>query len=68
MAAVIESLGAAGYDKETNPDPRPVLIYMPNSVEAVVAMLACARRGIPHSVVFGGFAAEVVDFLGPTSF
>ena len=33
-----------------------VLIYMPNSVEAVVAMLACARIGAIHSVVFGGFA------------
>ncbi len=33
-----------------------VLIYMPNSIEAVVAMLACARIGAIHSVVFGGFA------------
>lgn len=35
-----------------------VLIYMPNSVEAVVAMLACARIGAIHSVVFGGFAPK----------
>ncbi|MBL0925284.1 MAG: AMP-binding protein [Sphingomonadaceae bacterium] len=35
-----------------------VLIYMPNSVHAVVAMLACARIGAIHSVVFGGFAAK----------
>ncbi|MEP3225571.1 MAG: AMP-binding protein [Parasphingorhabdus sp.] len=35
-----------------------VLIYMPNSPEAVVAMLACARIGAVHSVVFGGFAAK----------
>jgi propionyl-CoA synthetase len=35
-----------------------VIIYMPNSVEAVVAMLACARIGATHSVVFGGFAAN----------
>lgn len=34
-----------------------VLIYMPNSPEAVIAMLACARIGAVHSVVFGGFAA-----------
>ncbi|GAA4387205.1 acetate--CoA ligase [Hymenobacter koreensis] len=33
-----------------------VLIYMPNLPEAVVAMLACARLGAVHSVVFGGFA------------
>ncbi|NVO32451.1 AMP-binding protein [Hymenobacter lapidiphilus] len=33
-----------------------VLIYMPNMPEAVVAMLACARLGAVHSVVFGGFA------------
>ncbi|RZK57274.1 MAG: propionyl-CoA synthetase, partial [Hymenobacter sp.] len=33
-----------------------VIIYMPNVPEAVVAMLACARLGAIHSVVFGGFA------------
>jgi len=35
-----------------------VLIYMPMVPEAVVAMLACARLGAVHSVVFGGFAAK----------
>jgi acetyl-CoA synthetase len=35
-------------------------IYMPLIPEAVVAMLACARLGIVHSVVFGGFSAEAV--------
>ena len=35
-----------------------VAIYMPMSVEGVVAMLACARIGAPHSVVFGGFSAK----------
>lgn len=35
-----------------------VLIYMPNSPQAVIAMLACARVGAIHSVVFGGFAAK----------
>jgi len=35
-----------------------VLIYMPMIPEAVVAMLACARLGAIHSVVFGGFAAH----------
>jgi propionyl-CoA synthetase len=34
----------------------PVVIYMPMIPEAVVAMLACARLGAVHSVVFGGFA------------
>ena len=34
------------------------IIYMPMSVEAVVAMQACARIGITHSVVFGGFSAK----------
>ncbi len=34
------------------------IIYMPMSVEAVVAMQACARLGIIHSVVFGGFSAK----------
>jgi acetyl-CoA synthetase len=37
-----------------------VLIYMPMSVEAVVAMQACARIGATHSVVFGGFSAKSV--------
>ncbi|MGB9442638.1 MAG: propionyl-CoA synthetase [Desulfobacterales bacterium] len=35
-----------------------VLIYMPMIAEALVAMLACARLGAVHSVVFGGFAAK----------
>jgi propionyl-CoA synthetase len=35
-----------------------VIIYMPMIPEAAVAMLACARLGAPHSVVFGGFAAH----------
>jgi acetyl-CoA synthetase len=37
------------------------IIYMPMSVEAVVAMQACARLGITHSVVFGGFSAKSVQ-------
>jgi acetyl-CoA synthetase len=35
-----------------------VIIYMPMSIEVVVAMLACARIGAVHSVVFGGFSAK----------
>jgi len=35
-----------------------VVIYMPNTPEAAVAMLGCVRVGAIHSVVFGGFAAE----------
>ena len=35
-----------------------VIIYMPMVPEAVIAMLACARVGVIHSVVFGGFAAN----------
>ena len=38
-----------------------VLIYMPMSIEAVVAMQACARIGAIHSVVFGGFSAKSVQ-------
>jgi len=37
-----------------------VLIYMPMIPEAAVAMLACARIGAVHSVVFGGFASEAI--------
>ncbi len=49
MAAVLQSLGVARGDR--------VLIYMPMVAEAAFAMLACARIGAIHSVVFGGFAA-----------
>src|SRR5471032_2795398 len=35
-----------------------VLVYMPMSIQAVVAMQACARIGATHSVVFGGFSAK----------
>ena len=35
-----------------------VIIYMPMGIEAVVAMQACARLGLIHSVVFGGFSAK----------
>ncbi len=38
-----------------------VLVYLPMSVEAVVAMQACARIGATHSVVFGGFSAKSVQ-------
>src|SRR5690242_226123 len=37
-----------------------VIIYMPMSVEVVVAMQACARIGAIHSVVFGGFSAKSI--------
>ena len=47
---VLRGLGVAKGDR--------VAIYMPLIPEAVVAMLACARIGAVHSVVFGGFSAE----------
>ncbi|HAP31575.1 MAG TPA: acetate--CoA ligase [Firmicutes bacterium] len=37
-----------------------VTIYMPMIPESVIAMLACARIGAPHSVVFGGFSADAL--------
>ncbi len=49
FAAVLQDLGAKKGDR--------VLIYMPMIPEAIFAMLACARIGAIHSVVFGGFAA-----------
>jgi propionyl-CoA synthetase len=49
MAAAMQSLGAGRGDR--------VLIYMPMIPEATFAMLACARIGAIHSVVFGGFAS-----------
>ncbi len=50
MAAVLQSLGVKQGDR--------VLIYMPMTAEATFAMLACARIGALHSVVFGGFASH----------
>ncbi len=38
-----------------------VLIYLPMSIEAVVAMQACARIGAIHSVVFGGFSSQSLN-------
>ncbi|MCC6217771.1 MAG: acetate--CoA ligase [Polyangiaceae bacterium] len=52
FAAVLRSLGVVSGDRVT--------IYMGMVPEVVVAMLACARIGAPHSVVFGGFAAEAL--------
>ena len=49
-AAMMQSLGVRKGDR--------VLIYMPMIAEAAFAMLACARIGAIHSVVFGGFAAN----------
>ncbi len=50
MAAILRSLGVGKGDR--------VLIYMPMIAEACFAMLACARIGAIHSVVFGGFASH----------
>jgi propionyl-CoA synthetase len=49
LAGALAALGVARGDR--------VIIYMPLVPEAVMAMLACARLGAIHSVVFGGFAA-----------
>jgi acetyl-CoA synthetase len=46
----LKSLGVAKGDR--------VIIYIPMSIEGVVAMQACARIGATHSVVFGGFSAK----------
>ncbi|MCX5055144.1 MULTISPECIES: acetate--CoA ligase [unclassified Streptomyces] len=51
-ANALESLGVHAGDR--------VAIYMPMIPETVVAMLACARVGAPHTVVFGGFSAEAL--------
>jgi propionyl-CoA synthetase len=50
LAAVLAELGVGKGDR--------VVVYMPLVPEAVFAMLACARLGAIHSVVFGGFAAK----------
>jgi propionyl-CoA synthetase len=50
MAAILQNFGVVKGDR--------VLIYMPMIAEASFAMLACARIGAIHSVVFGGFASH----------
>jgi len=50
LAAVLQDLGVGKGDR--------VVLYMPMVPEAAFAMLACARIGAVHSVVFGGFAAK----------
>jgi propionyl-CoA synthetase len=50
LAAIMQDFGVTKGDR--------VLLYMPMVPEAAVAMLACARIGAVHSVVFGGFAAK----------
>jgi len=57
LLAEVEAFAGALSDKGIVKGDR-VVIYMPMVPEAVVAMLACARLGAIHSVVFGGFAAS----------
>ncbi|EFK97081.1 Acetyl-coenzyme A synthetase [sediment metagenome] len=52
FANALKSLGVTKGDR--------VIIYLPMSIEAVVAMQACARIGAIHSVVFGGFSAKSI--------
>src|ERR1700681_2056663 len=52
LAAILRDLGVRQGDR--------VILYMPMVPEAVIAMLACARIGAVHSVVFGGFAASAL--------
>jgi acetyl-CoA synthetase len=52
LAAALTDLGVSAGDR--------VAIYMGMVPEAAVAMLACARIGAPHSVVFGGFSADAL--------
>ena len=51
-ANTLESLGVTKGDR--------VAIYLPMIPEAIIAMLACARIGAPHSVVFGGFSSDAL--------
>ena len=51
-ANALTELGVAKGDR--------VAIYLPMIPEAIVSMLACARLGAPHSVVFGGFSADAI--------
>ena len=48
----LRSIGVQSGDRVT--------IYLPMTPEGVIAMLACARIGAPHSVIFGGFSAQAI--------
>ncbi|MCB1958334.1 MAG: acetate--CoA ligase, partial [Rhodocyclaceae bacterium] len=50
MANALRGMGVKKGDR--------VVIYLPMSIEGIVAMQACARIGAPHSIVFGGFSAQ----------
>ncbi len=52
LSHVFENMGVVAGDR--------VAIYLPMVPEAVVAMLACARIGAVHTVIFGGFSAEAI--------
>ncbi|MBC7335089.1 MAG: AMP-binding protein, partial [Clostridia bacterium] len=52
LASALKKLGVVKGDR--------VAIYLPMIPEAVIAMLACARIGAVHSIVFGGFSAEAL--------
>lgn len=53
VCRVANGIKALGYKKGDR-----AIIYMPMSIEAIASMQACARLGITHSVVFGGFSAK----------
>jgi propionyl-CoA synthetase len=57
MLREVKTLGAIMQDFGVTKGDR-VILYMPMVPEAMIAMLACARIGAVHSVVFGGFAAK----------
>lgn len=57
LLAEVRTLGAILRDLGVEKGDR-VVLYMPMVLEAVIGMLACARIGAVHSVVFGGFAAK----------
>jgi acetyl-CoA synthetase len=52
FANVLKKLGVKKGDRVT--------IYMPMTPELAIAMLACARIGAPHSIIFGGFSAQAI--------
>jgi len=56
VCRLANGLKSLGYKKGDR-----AIVYLPMSVEAVVAMQACARIGVIHSVVFGGFSAKSVQ-------
>lgn len=59
-ANMLKQLGVGAEEQRGKGEKNGVAIYMPLIPEAIIAMLACARIGATHTVIFGGFSAQAL--------